>query len=75
MSSSGIVRGRVALAIRLLTMLKFEIHLISSRRFKKTDKRTIRLEYLRSNLRGVQINEQRKVEVETAFPHEYFAIE
>jgi hypothetical protein len=69
--NSGIVKGKVATSIRLLKGLGFEIHIISRRRYNYDEKRSIRLDYLRENLKGVMFNEKRKLEVETTPAHGY----
>jgi hypothetical protein len=65
LSSSGIIKGRVHLAIRILNHLKFTVHVINKRKYAFSEKRSQRLEYLRSQLAGIDINEKRRVEVET----------
>lgn len=69
--NSGICKGQVATSIRLLKGLGFEVHIISRRRYKYDEKRSVRLDYLRENLKGVNINETRKLEVETSPAHGY----
>lgn len=69
--NSGILKGQTATAIRLLKGLGYEVHIVSRRRYNYQEKRSVRLEYLRENLKGIAINEKRKLEVETSPAHEY----
>ena len=71
LGGSGIPKGRVQLAVRILQGLKYTVHFISKRKYRTDEKRSSRLQYLRENLQGIEINEKRRVEVETTPAHNY----